>query len=126
MVAALNRGRSYASLRQFNQARVQDFVYYNPLDERTTTFCRAIAGRVMTVRAALDHMEMVAQAGTIAKIENLAPFVQDGPVDGQFQITANGVTTIFTQADMTPAFLERNGIMTPPFHHWCRTQILPR
>jgi len=125
--SSLNRSRSYASLYNFQQGGVVEAEIVNPLDERTTTFCRSVNGRIIVIEQALSHLDEIVAAKTLDEIKNISPFVQtklDKQGEATHTITRNGEKTSFKD-NVSDKFLNENGIFAPPFHHRCRSALIP-
>lgn len=126
-VPLLNRVRSYSSVRAFAEGGIQFLTYDNPMDERTTTFCREINGMLIPVQSALDAFDRIFEAESVDDMMDISPFVEQREQNGEIVYTL--VRGSLPNVDFNPrqidvAFLTENTTLTPPFHHLCRTLII--
>lgn len=121
---ALANARSYANLREMQEQGVHSFVFVAVMDERTTTICRSLNGRVFPVTPALDRMEGAISAQDLESLDKFTPMVRviKDPGDG-LTFSAQGKTF---GPDVDDAFLLANGIIIPPLHFLCRSTIKPQ
>lgn len=100
-----------------------ELVAVNPMDERTTPFCRWVHGRVIGIRAARDRVEAFSAAvrgGDRLAIISAWPFISQSR-RGLDEIRrenggslVNGFRTFFASVGL------------PPYHWRCRTMAVPR
>ncbi len=100
-----------------------ELVAMNPMDERTTPFCRWVHGRVIGVRAARDRVEAFAAAvhgGDRLSIISAWPFISQSRRGLDEIRRENGGSLV----NGFRTFFSRIGL--PPYHWRCRTMAVPR
>lgn len=100
-----------------------ELVAVNPMDERTTPFCRWVHGRVIGIRAARDRVEAFAAAvrsGDRLSIISAWPFISQSRrgLDEIRRENGGSLTGGFR------TFFASVGL--PPYHWRCRTMAVPR
>ncbi len=138
----IGRGRSFASLSSYAEARVERYVLEAIRDEHTTETCIFLHGRTFSVDHSLETFAKVDENPD--DIRTITPWVRTalGP-DGEPWLqakTAQGKALIariadpgFGQKDKVGTYssalgndrLQELGISFPPFHALCRTVTLP-
>lgn len=121
-ISALNTSRSFGIIYQFYFSNVKYVSYWNPLDERTTSFCRSIAGITVPVTEVRKQVLKLADANSIKDYANISPFVNESN-DG-FSVTIDGESMDFTADEIDSDLLIESRLLTPPFHGGCRTLII--
>lgn len=140
---AMSRARSSVEVSTFQQAGVTYCEIMAMLDERTSDICRALDGQVVPVS------DMAARNAAIGAIQNpedirtVAPFLRiattdkgdrnlvvGGRKDPIATIQRSGVGRVDDRGTMQQfvggSGFGAAGIGAPPYHHNCRTLLLPR
>jgi hypothetical protein len=115
------RAQSMAQVTAFEKANVESFVFWNPMDQRTTEQCAMLFGTVFTVDMGIAQRDAILAADSMDEVREVAPFVTGADVaeiTGVPQGTRGGLT------DQNEA-LARAGVVMPPLHSRCRSQINP-
>ena len=142
--AWMGRSRSMGLLYSFRDAAIETFVVDAVLDEDTTEQCRYLHGKVVQVGATISSMESANDTlgdGDVEGFKAANPFLR---MDGNTIVTDPGpggtpqaVATVrqpgFGTADsvgrytpqMAPGKFPEAGIGPPPYHHRCRSTIVP-
>lgn len=113
MTASLHNGRlaSYGFLVQAKAFGVDTYVLNAILDGRTSDICQELNGKEFPVQPAYDYVNEVLVLREADDLKAKAPFV-DGSREGIERLQG-----------MSTEQLMEAGIMTPPFHPYCRTYI---
>lgn len=122
-----NRARAFAALASYEEAGVSQYEVVAVMDERTTEVCRMMNGTILSVPSALDQLERLEAAEDLEEVKTqAAPFLR---VDGDRIVTAAGQQIASRSGDAwskaTPSEMNASGIHAPPYHHRCRTTIVP-
>lgn len=123
----LNTARSYSSLSTMQNAGIDKFEIVNPLDNRTTAFCRSMDGKQLSVSNGMKKFDALMQAETIEDIEAINPFVRSEIVNGKptgNYIIGRGEDQQVLSGNASIATIEDSGISAPPYHHRCRTTLI--
>ena len=126
--SSLTRARTYSTITLFREVGIETMIYDNPLDEKTTDFCRSIAGKEVQVSAAIESFEKIMTATTVDELKDVAPFITSSENNGNIVYTLNrgSLENIsFSPSESTIEFLTDHNILTPPFHYLCRTLLVP-
>lgn len=84
-------------------AGIQKFRIVAILDRRTSAICRSLDGKEFEVGTAMGTVSSFLQVGSVDDLENLMGF---------------------SKTDTAPTWAQ-NGAGFPPFHHGCRTTVVP-
>lgn len=105
------RWRSIGAVQAAQQSGVRRLVARNPLDHRTSTFCRWVHGRVILVEDAQDQLDRYFEAMRADDADaafSAWPLLQIRSSDGPKEFEAYA-----------------EGIGLPPYHPRCRTEPVP-
>jgi SPP1 gp7 family putative phage head morphogenesis protein len=138
------RGRSFAQMSSYAEARVERYRILAILDESTTVQCRYLHGKVFSVARALEHFERVEALDDPEAIKDTMPWLRLGrdpdsqrevlfvKVRGKrrplAEVTRSAVGTRDDPGEFrslaTDERLGELGIGFPPYHGLCRTTTL--
>lgn len=119
---ALNRARSYSSMRTFEETAILEYEISSVLDERTSKFCETVDGTTMDVDIALKNWEKIDQAKDPDEIKEIMRWGGEDK-EGAFVKVNNDKIRIYR--GMAGADLQALGLDAPPYHGLCRTGVLP-
>lgn len=140
---AVSRARTYAELSTFTEAGVVYAEVQAVLDERTTDVCRFMDGQIVEV---LDMWEIARSAATVRNPEDIykvSPFMQvrTNPQSGMREVQVRSTGTPVAEVrrsgvgavndrgamrGLLPGKFKEAGIGGPPYHHNCRSMLVPR
>lgn len=107
----LTRSRSFGALTAMQEMGGRTYTYVNPLDERTSSVCRELAGTEFTVRESVRLRDRLLGSRDPDAWRSIAPWPSHADVVG-------------TDGQRLPADeLQRRGIAMPPLHMHCRSAI---
>jgi len=108
------RARTFGSLSTMVNIEVEEYEYVNPMDERTSPVCEALNGTIFRVEHAIDLRDRLLQAQDPEEWKAIAPWVKVSDI------------TDATGALLSAPELVAMGVIMPPQHMFCRSQILIR
>lgn len=140
---AVSRARTYAELSAFTEAGVTYAEVQAILDERTTDICRYMDGQIVEVT---DMWEVANRAASVKDPEDIyrvSPFMQvrNNPQTGAREIQVRGTGTPIAEVrrsgvgavndrgsmrGLLGGKFKEAGIGGPPYHHNCRSMLVPR
>lgn len=120
--ATLNTSRSYSSLRSFEDAGIQRYEVVAMMDERTSTVCRTMNGRVFEVAVSLEVFSKLQNAASPDEYKAIKPWASTyTKEDGTLGFKAGDFRFDESVSD---AVLAKNNFTFPPFHGRCRTRVV--
>lgn len=123
---ALNNSRSYSTLFNFQGAGITRYEIVNPQDERTSSICWVMVGREWEVKRGLELFDQIAAAGSLEEVSQIAPFVASRETENgntEFFVS-QGEEEITFDSSVSDQTLQDLGVVFPPFHHRCRSNII--
>jgi hypothetical protein len=139
--AFVSRGRSFAQLSAYAEARIERYLIEAVLDERTTEICRFLHGKSFSVSSGLQTFEEVESSP--GAIKELTPWVREAITDagrkalyiergGQrvaiAEVSRSGLGTRDDRGEFARGRTERElmdlGVSFPPYHALCRTSTV--
>lgn len=138
-----NKARTTTQLGAFGEASIAHWVFEAIMDEVTSDICRLLHGRIFSVDKAITRTRSALEADDPEDVRSLRPWVQTG-VDGNgdtilyfdrggerqkvARIEASGVGRLDETGRysdvMSDKALEAAGLVIPPCHGHCRSNIM--
>ena len=119
--AFVGRGRSYAQVAAYAEAGIQHYRVEAVMDERTSSICQLMHGRVFAVRDALNSFDAADRLSDPEGIKNLNPWPRQDT--GGLYIMRGGKRL---GIESTPTQrLGELGLAFPPYHGLCRSHAVP-
>lgn len=133
-----NKSRTVSQLNTFKDAGIEMYIYDAVLDEATSEICRLLHGRTFSVAKATKKMNAALALRNPEDIRNAMPWVQADGNSLYFQRgeTRHDVATVHEFGEgtkdkigtygnvMSRAALEKAGVVVPPRHGHCRSNLL--
>lgn len=123
----VNRSRSFSSLASYRDAGIEEYQIVAVIDERTTAICLFMDGKTFSVSTGLDRLADVEAAESLDDVKERAPFMRETPTQILLpsgrqvaEITPSGFKDGMTEKQLAGA-----NVSTPPYHHRCRTTVIP-
>ena len=144
--AASNRARTLTQLQSYTSAGVSHYTFSATMDRRTTEICRMMDGRVFSVADSLNGYDEVQNDPRFDAVKDHQPWVRKRKIpdtdeselfikqrDGSEVRIARVVQPGIGAPDrkgkyantMDSATMAQFGIIQPPLHGMCRSQIVP-
>ncbi|MCP4739156.1 MAG: hypothetical protein GY873_33745, partial [Bosea sp.] len=108
------------SLTQLQAIGWTRYEIVNPMDERTTPMCSLMNGKTLIVQDAVDAMEALDAATTIAQVKAAKPFVGGRSIPSVAARLRGGAGNLSAKQSSD---LAKAGFALPPFHFRCRSFI---
>ena len=128
-VAAIhtNRARTFSSLKSYAEGGVTAYEVVAVGDERTTEICNMMNGEILQVESALNAYDSFEEAEDLEDLKtNVAPLMRHR---GRDIVTQSGQRIATRTKDgwdrVKPGTMNARGINGPPYHHRCRTTVVP-
>ena len=119
--AALGRTRSFSRLLFMEKVGVETYEIINPMDERTTEICRELDGTTFQVERAREIVQEVMDAEDPETVKTVQPWLVWDDKAGGFYKQHDADKTVLPK---DAASLADAGVMLPPFHGRCRSDII--
>ncbi len=133
-----NKSRTISQLNTFTEAGIEMYIYDAVLDEATSEICRLLHGRTFSVAKAAKRMNAALSLRNPEDIRNAMPWVQADGNKLYFNRgeTRHDVATVHEAGEgekdkigkygnvMSRAALEKAGVVVPPRHGHCRSNLL--
>lgn len=138
---AIGRARSSAQLNVYEEAGITYAEVTAMLDERTSDICRCMDGQIIPVSDMQVHAARARQVATPEAIKDVSPFMRIGRTAQNklelscggnpiAQIERSGVGNLDDRGAMLQfvggSAMGANMVGPPPYHHNCRTTLVPR
>ncbi len=123
-----NRARTFSSLATYAENGITAYEVVAVGDERTTDICNMMNGEILQVESALNAFDAFEQAEDLDDLKNnVAPFMRP---QGRDIVTQLGQRIATRTQDggwskVQPGTMNARGINGPPYHHRCRTTVVP-
>lgn len=111
IATTLNKARNYAGVMYMDQAGVEQFEIRGVNDRLQCKYCSHMQGRTFSLKIALDKVVEETKS-TPAGVSTVAPFVTSVWKDPE------------VMAKLSDDEIQQAGIDTPPFHPFCRDQVV--
>jgi len=132
-----NKSRIVSQLNTFQDAGIARWRYDAVLDEATSEICRLLHGRVFSVKKAVSKMNDSLKLRDPEEVRNSMPWVQASGSQLYFQSNdkRHDVATVHEAGEgskdkigtygnvMSNAALEKAGVVVPPRHGHCRSNL---
>ena len=142
--AFTGRARTFGQLSSFRDAGIERYRFLAVLDERTTDQCRFLDGKIFKVSKALDLFEKSADADEPEAVKDIMPWIRAGRnADGERElfildregnrtsvatVVRSGVGSVDDTGEfkngMDTEALSNAGIIMPPLHGLCRSDVV--
>ena len=99
--------RNFAHINLMNEGGIIRLVFDSILDRTTSQVCTQMNGKEFTIEQALIHQEKVLSAENVEALKVIAPFTRT-------------IDTKASSADLAAA-----GVIVPPLHGKCRSELNP-
>jgi len=116
--SAKAQAQSIATISSFEDARLTTYTLINPMDSRTGQVCQQMHGQRFTVAAARKFTDKVVAQTDPEGIKTVWPWMRPDDLETVIGGAKAGSTAA---ADRLAAA----GQMLPPFHAFCRTEVVP-
>lgn len=103
----MNRARNFGLIEGYENLGVTELRILVVLDERTSDICKAMAGQVIPVSAAINQRDLLMAAEDPEDVKAISPWVSADAVIGK------DIADIVAQ-----------GVIMPPYHFNCRTTVV--
>ena len=112
--------RTLTSLRIMDEAGIDEYIFRNPNDKKTSYICKELIGRVWKVKHALDNFNQMMEMDNAEDIKNHSPWISSDK-NGLMYFKKDGEYNFINE--MTTAELGELNILWPPRHGRCRSSI---
>lgn len=110
--------KNFAQIQLMDEVGITQIVFTAIIDRLTSQVCSQMDGRIFTVEQAKTHRESVLESESVAELKGKAPFTRNL---SQFNLSAGeSLTNPDVQAN-----LARAGVIVPPLHFRCRSELHP-
>lgn len=110
--------RNFGQINLMNEAGITSLIFNAIIDRTTSVVCNQMNGRIFTIQQAMSHQQKVLGAPDVETLQQLSPFTRNlkdfGLKEGQ-KLTNSKVS-----ADLAAA-----GVICPPLHGRCRSELQP-
>ena len=107
--------RNASHINAMNQAGVTRLVFSAVMDNRTSQICSQLNGRVFTIEQANNHLNTILESEDVDDLKTNSKWYKS--VD---EIPGNTSGARVSSADLANA-----GVLVPPLHFRCRSELLP-
>lgn len=115
----VTRARSFSSLNLMREAEIQSYVWASVLDERTSTICIQMDGRVFEIKIGVEQMEKLLEMESGEDLKENFGWRRDL---SEFNLKEGQKLS----SKETARLLAENGVpIVPPAHWRCRSEIFP-
>ena len=123
----VNRARSFSALATYAENGLTSYEVVAVMDERTTEVCRMMDGTILSIEEGLNAFDAFEAAEDLEQVKQVvAPFMRR---DGGRIVTAGGVEVATRVGNgwnrVSPDRMSASGVNSPPYHHRCRTTLVP-
>lgn len=110
--------RNFSQINHMHEVGIRQVIFNAIIDRLTSQVCSQMDGRVFTIEQAIKHQENVLNAENVEQVKIIAPFTRNlssfGLKEGQK-----------LNDPETSAALAKAGVMVPPIHFRCRSELQP-
>lgn len=110
--------RNFANISAMDEAEIQQLVFSAVVDRRTSNICLQMNGRIFTIEQARGFRDQVFNAEDVEDLKSFATWRKDL---SEFGLSAGQQLN----DPQTSARLARNGVIVPPLHFRCRSELFP-
>lgn len=110
--------RNFAQIQLMDEVGVLQVIFQAIIDNLTSEVCLQMDGRVFTVEQAKEHRQKVLEADDVESLKQVAPFTRS------LEAFGTGAGRDLNSPDMQDA-LARAGVIVPPLHFRCRSELHP-
>lgn len=124
----LNNSRSYGALTDYDDVDITEYEILGINDERQSLICKNLSGKTFSVKKALATFDSFSKAKTYEQVIGIKPFLSDEIENGEptgRMYFKQGEKKVYLESDVESSLLQKYGISYPPFHHRCRSTIVP-
>lgn len=112
-----HQARIFGEITGYEDSGVQTVELSNPMDERTGKICRMLNGQRFDLPAGLKQMRLLMDAEDPGEVRAVSSWVTPSALSNSLTGTSSG------SQEATDALVGM-GVLLPPFHPMCRTEIL--
>lgn len=110
--------RNFSQMNLMNEAGIEQFIFNAVLDRLTSKICDQMEGRIFTIEQGMKHQVSVLAAENVEALKKIAPFQRD--------LSSFGLKEGQKLDDVsTSEKLAKAGVIIPPLHGRCRSDIQP-
>lgn len=125
--AAVHRARNLGGVQGLIDGGVKEYEILSVLDERTSTICRAMDGKIFTVADARKQRDAILKAASPEDVKSIAPWHTAREMEGGgYEIRANGSKQWVPINGLSQKDMASRGLALPPYHGFCRTTYVVR
>lgn len=110
--------RNFGQINLMREVGIQSLIFNAIIDRTTSVVCNQMNGRIFTIEQAVTHQQKVLDAANVEALKEFAPFTRNlsdfGLKEGQKLNSAK-----------TSASLAAAGVIIPPLHGRCRSELQP-
>lgn len=110
--------RNFGQINLMREAGIERLIFNAIIDRTTSVVCNQMNGRIFTLEQAMIHQQSVLDAPNVEALKSIAPFTRNlsafGLTEGQ------KLTSTRTSAKLAAA-----GVVVPPLHGRCRSELQP-
>lgn len=120
MLSATNvtYARNFGQIELMSEVGITELVFQAIIDNLTSVVCTQMDGRVFTIEQAIEHRNKVLEMPDVESLKEFAPFRRN--LD-DFKLTAG---TDLTRPEVQDK-LAKAGVIVPPLHGRCRSELNP-
>lgn len=113
--AVMNRTRNYGRINSFVKADIEKYEFIAVMDQRTSSICRSLNGKIFEVSVAREIIEEVEQAENPEDLKKIQPW---GYINKDNDLIVNGKVQKIDVSN-----LQSIGLIMPPLHARCYDKI---
>lgn len=129
----VSRARSFSSLATYAENGITQYQIVAVKDERTTEICIMLDGKIFSVQSGLDNLDRFEDAKDLDEVKRVSPFLTVSKDLTKIRTPSGKV--VASRSDpgkswssgksLSATGFNNAGINSPPYHHACRTTIVP-
>ena len=105
----MNRSRNFGMLQGWDEVGVKELEVLAVMDERTSSICREMNGRIIPVSRGIGQRDMLMAAEDPEDVKTISPWLSLDKIEGK----------------STKSIMD-NGMIMPPYHFHCRTTVVEK
>lgn len=110
--------RNFGQINLMHEVGIEKLIFNAIIDRTTSVVCNQMNGRIFTIEQAIEHQEKVLAAENVEALQAIAPFTRSLSAFGLTQ--GQKLTSSKTSAKLAAA-----GVVVPPLHGKCRSELQP-
>jgi len=104
--------RNFSQVELMREVQIGQVIFQAIIDNLTSEVCSSMDGRVFTIEQAVEHRQKVLEVETVAELKEISPFTRN--LDG-FNLSDPNIQDALAKA----------GVIIPPLHFRCRSELHP-